>query len=245
MVGGGCQKKIEGCVSNAKPNVVSKTKLKILPLNLPRQSHKETGQGHLESWRKISPTLPSQIGFHRSCIPVSGLEMSTKPSYHSLQGTAVQDRCGTRKERGKSLPFLQEPTLEKAEKCWLLSTSPRLPLSKVTSSQLLCAFAAFPSHAIDYKHHHTTPPILLMYKGITSSFGLRLWSTMSNRGYAFLSASMVTTCLNPRLSQTIKESCGDWFFFLSDCFFKLFAEASTGLRNTSASNRAVISPGNV
>lgn len=49
VVGGGCQKKIEGCVSNAKPNIISKTKLKILPLNLPRQSHKEAGQGHLES----------------------------------------------------------------------------------------------------------------------------------------------------------------------------------------------------
>lgn len=80
-----------------------------------------------------------------------------------------------------------------------------------------------------------------MPQEITSSFGLRLRSTMSNRGYAFLRASMVITCLNPRLVQTIKECCGDWFVwgFFKKFFFKLLAEASVGLRNASASNRAV------
>lgn len=169
--------KNEGWVSKAKPNAVSKTKLKMLPLNLSRQFHKEAGQGHPESQSKVSPTPPSppfQIGFHRSCTPVSELEMSTKPSYYSLQGTATKDRNGMRKERGKSLSFQQEPTLERAERCWLLSTSPRLLLKKVISSQLLCASAASPPHAIHCKHHHTGPPVLPVHQEITSSFGLRL-----------------------------------------------------------------------
>jgi len=68
----------EGWVSNAKPNAISKTKLKMLPFKLSRHFHKEAGEGHPEFQRKILP--PSQTGFKRSGIPVSELEMSAKPS---------------------------------------------------------------------------------------------------------------------------------------------------------------------
>lgn len=114
----------------------------------------------------------------------------------------MEGRRGMRK-KGESLPFLQEPTLGRAE--GLLAQRQCQPPAKGPHWQLPCPFDVCCDHLC------SRTPLLLIFQEITSSFGLRLRSTMSNRGYAFLRASMVTTCLNPRLVQTIKECCGDWF----------------------------------
>lgn len=60
VVGGGCQKKKEGWISNAKPNAISKTKLKMPPLNLPRQFHNKQDKA---TWN------PEGIFFSPSPIP--------------------------------------------------------------------------------------------------------------------------------------------------------------------------------
>lgn len=114
--------KNKSCVSNAKPNAVSKTKLKMLPLNLPRQFHKQAGQGHLESQRKISPTTPipdwiSQIlhsclragDVNQTILPLTARNSNERQAWHEKgegKVTALPAGANTGKSRdaGCSVP---------------------------------------------------------------------------------------------------------------------------------------------